>query len=144
MGFMKTAAALILVSACIFSGVVIALENPAKAPDSPSQATPSEEAKVYRIGHGVKPPRVIEMPGPKLTEEERKNGKRKYAGVALLSLIVTTDGKPYNIKVMKSLRPDLDKRAIEAVKTWKFDPATKDGKPVMVEISVEVTFHLDK
>jgi outer membrane biosynthesis protein TonB len=28
------------------------------------------------------------------------------------------------------------------VKTWKFEPATKDGQPVRVEIAVEVNFHL--
>jgi protein TonB len=36
----------------------------------------------------------------------------------------------------------LDEKAIETVKTWKFDPAMKDGKPVAVQIIVEVAFHL--
>ena len=35
----------------------------------------------------------------------------------------------------------LDENAIEAVKQWRFEPAMKDGKPVAVEINVEVTFH---
>ena len=84
------------------------------------------------------------MPGPELTDEERKNtDKAQYKGVVVLSMIVTTDGKPKDIKVIKSLGVPLDKKAIEAVKTWKFDPATKDGKPVMVKIVVEVKFHLN-
>jgi len=36
----------------------------------------------------------------------------------------------------------LDQKAIEAVSRWRFDPATKDGKPVAVWIAVETSFHL--
>jgi outer membrane biosynthesis protein TonB len=31
---------------------------------------------------------------------------------------------------------------MEAVKQWRFDPALKEGKPVNVQISVEVDFRL--
>ena len=34
------------------------------------------------------------------------------------------------------------KRSLEAVRQWRFQPALKDGKPVDVQISVEVEFHL--
>jgi len=34
------------------------------------------------------------------------------------------------------------KRAIEAVRNWRFEPAMKDNKPVAVQINVEVNFHL--
>jgi protein TonB len=37
----------------------------------------------------------------------------------------------------------LDARAIEAVKQWRFQLATKDGGPVNVQISVEVEFWLN-
>ena len=36
----------------------------------------------------------------------------------------------------------LDEKAIEAVRNWKFEPALKDGKPVAVQINVEVNFRL--
>ena len=36
----------------------------------------------------------------------------------------------------------LDEKAIEAVRNWKFEPAMKDGKPVAVQINVEVSFRL--
>jgi TonB family protein len=36
----------------------------------------------------------------------------------------------------------LDQKAVEAVRKWKFEPAMKDGKPVAVQISVEVNFRL--
>jgi outer membrane biosynthesis protein TonB len=36
----------------------------------------------------------------------------------------------------------LDEKAVEALRMWRFQPGTKDGHPVAVEISVEVNFHL--
>jgi TonB family protein len=36
----------------------------------------------------------------------------------------------------------LDQKAVEAVKKWKFQPAEKDGRPVAVQINVEVNFRL--
>jgi TonB family protein len=36
----------------------------------------------------------------------------------------------------------LDRKAVEAVSSWRFDPAKKDGEPVEVEIAIEVDFHL--
>jgi TonB family protein len=46
--------------------------------------------------------------------------------------------------VLSSLGKGLDEKAIEAVRTWKFEPAMKDGKPVAAEIAIEVAFHLYK
>jgi TonB family protein len=36
----------------------------------------------------------------------------------------------------------LDEKAIEAVSTWRFQPATHNGQPVAVEVNVEVSFRL--
>jgi len=37
---------------------------------------------------------------------------------------------------------ELDEKAIEAVKKWKFAPALKDGKPIPAKLAVELDFHL--
>jgi periplasmic protein TonB len=94
---------------------------------------------VFRVGGGVSAPRVLYDPSPEYSEEARK---AKYTGTSVVSLIVGPDGLPRNIHVSRSLGMGLDEKAIEAVKQWKFAPAEKDGKPVAVEISVEVDFHL--
>jgi TonB family protein len=94
---------------------------------------------IFHVGGGVSPPRPIYNPEPEFSEEARK---AKYQGVCTLGLIVGTDGRPSNIRVLSSLGMGLDERAIEAVKNWKFEPAMKDGHPVRVEIAVEVDFHL--
>jgi len=90
-------------------------------------------------GGGVSAPRVIFQPDPEYSEEARK---AKYQGTCVLWLVVGPDGKPRDIRVARSLGLGLDEKAIEAVKTWKFEPAMKDGKPVAVQINVEVSFRL--
>jgi len=94
---------------------------------------------VFRVGGGVSAPRVITMPDPEYSEEARK---AKYQGTCVLYLEVGPDGRPRNIHVQRSLGLGLDEKAIEAVKKWTFEPATKDGKPVTVAINVEVSFRL--
>jgi len=59
-----------------------------------------------------------------------------------MSVVVGPDGQPLDIKVARSLGHGLDEKAIDAIKTWKFEPATKDGKPVPVQLMIEVNFRL--
>jgi protein TonB len=94
---------------------------------------------LFHVGGGVSPPRQIYAPEPEFSEEARK---AKYQGTCTLALIVGIDGRPSDIRVVSSLGMGLDEKAIEAVKTWKFEPAMKDGHPVRVPIEIEVDFHL--
>src|SRR5215475_5624658 len=93
----------------------------------------------FHIGGGVTAPKVIFDPEPEYSEEARK---AKYQGTVVLSLVVGPDGVPRDISVSRSLGLGLDEKAVETVKTWRFDPGKKDGKPVAVYASVEVVFHL--
>ncbi|MFZ0284227.1 MAG: energy transducer TonB [Terriglobales bacterium] len=95
--------------------------------------------KVYKVGDGVSPPVPVYSPNPKYSKQARH---AKYQGICVLWLVVGADGHPYDIKVSRTLRYGLDEKAIEAVRKWRFKPATKNGKPVAVEVSVEVNFHL--
>lgn len=94
---------------------------------------------VFKIGGGVSAPKALYAPDPEYSEEARK---AKYQGTVVLSLVVGADGMPRDIKVARSLGLGLDQKAIEAVKTWKFEPGTKDGKPVATYASIEVQFRL--
>lgn len=92
------------------------------------------------IGKGVTPPRLIYSPAP---ESAQASGPAKYSGTVTLQLVVSAEGKAENIKILKSLGPGLDQKAIDALHQWKFEPAMKDGHPVAVEIAVEVDFRLN-
>ncbi len=94
---------------------------------------------VYKVGGGISAPQAISAPDPDYTEEARRAKKQ---GTCVLWLIVDSAGRPRDIKVVRGLGLGLDAKALEAVRQWRFQPALKDGKPVDVEISVEVEFHL--
>ena len=94
---------------------------------------------VYKVGGGVSAPRAIFSPDPEYSEEARK---AKYQGTVILWVIVGPDGRPRDVRIARTLGMGLDEKAIEAVRTWKFTPAMKDGQPVAVQINVEVNFRL--
>jgi periplasmic protein TonB len=94
---------------------------------------------VFRVGGGVSAPRALNTPDPEYSEEARK---AKYQGTVILWLVVDQNGRPQQVKVARSLGMGLDEKAIEAVRKWTFEPAQKDGRPVPVQINVEVNFRL--
>jgi TonB family protein len=94
---------------------------------------------VFRVGGGVSAPRVLYSPDPDYSEQARK---AKYQGTVTLWLIVGPDGRPRDVRIARSLGMGLDEKAIAAVRQWKFEPAMKDGRPVAVQINVEVNFRL--
>lgn len=94
---------------------------------------------VFHVGGGISAPQAISTPDPDYTEEARRT---KTQGTCILGLIVDAEGHPRDIRVVRGLGSGLDAKAVEAVERWRFDPAKKDGKPVNVQISVEVSFRL--
>jgi TonB family protein len=101
--------------------------------------TDSDGRNVYKVGGSVSAPRAKHSPPPEYSKQALD---AKYQGTCVLGLIVGTDGLPRDVKIIRSLGLGLDEKAIEAVKQWKFKPAMKDGKPVAVQINVEVFFRL--
>jgi len=104
--------------------------------DAPTKAAPEQ---VYDVRNGVKPPRAIYAPDPEYTDKARKE---RQQGTVVIKMVVGSDGLPRDIKVSRTLSPEFDKAAIDAVKKWKFTPATRDSKPIAVEIDVEMAFRL--
>jgi len=94
---------------------------------------------IFRIGGGVSAPRPLYTPEPEYSDEARKV---KYQGTCVLWLIIDSDGKPHEVRTARALGFGLDEQAIQAVKQWKFVPAMKDGRPVAVQMNVEVNFRL--
>jgi periplasmic protein TonB len=94
---------------------------------------------LFHVGNGVTAPVPIYSPDPDYSDEARK---AKYQGTVVLTVIVGPDGRVHHARVARSLGMGLDEKAIEKIMVWKFRPATKDSKPVAVEVSVEVTFNL--
>jgi TonB family protein len=87
----------------------------------------------------VRAPIAIHTPDPEYSEDARKAG---IAGDVILWLVIDEKGKVVRIRVIRCLGAGLDERAVQAVSTWTFEPAMRNGTPVAVQINVDVTFHL--
>lgn len=61
-------------------------------------------------------------------------------GTVLVRAIIHEDGCVGMVDVTQELNPELDRIAKQTVKSWKFKPATKDGKPVTVMVQIAVKF----
>jgi periplasmic protein TonB len=86
-------------------------------------------------------PVVLSEVKPDYTAETKKQG---IQGVVELSVVVNDDGTVGEVKVTRSLddKYGLDEQAVIAMKKWRFRPGTKDGKPVAVRVTVEMSFKL--
>ncbi len=101
--------------------------------------TVSFAQKIYKIGPGIVPPKVLEKVEPNYTDEARA---AKIEGTVALSVVVGTDQRVHDIKILKSLDAGLDANAIQAIRAWKFQPGTKNGKPVAVRARIDVNYRL--
>jgi TonB family protein len=92
--------------------------------------------------NGVGAPKCEHCPQPDYSDDLRK---KKIEGTVLLSIIVTPEGHPTGIVVIKAPTDVLAQKAVEAVRSWRLKPATgPDGKAVAARVQVEITFHLYK
>jgi len=116
------------------------LAPPEFAPAAPPPASPTGvSGEALRIGNGVSQPRLSQKVEPSYSEEARR---AKLQGTVNLNCIIGADGKARDFQVATSLGLGLDEKAIEGVSMWVFQPAVKDGKPVDVYATIQVTFHL--
>jgi protein TonB len=101
----------------------------------------AQESQAYRPGNGVSAPKLVKQVKPTYTPEARA---AKIQGTVLLSTVVLEDGTVGNVKVSRSLdtKYGLDNEAIKAAKQWTFTPGMKDGKPVAVSVTIEISFTL--
>ena len=99
---------------------------------------PSDVARFHgRPPTGYTIPSCFYCPDPSYTERARQ---AKVNGVVVLEVLVSKEGQTKQVHMLKMLGYGLDEKALEAIKGWKFRPATKDGSPIAVIVPVEVTF----
>jgi TonB family protein len=102
----------------------------------------------YGLGAGIRAPSTRNFDQPPVplnavpAEYSDKARKAKVQGVVLVSTMISDDGSPTDIKVVKGLGMGLDEKAVEAVSKYRFRPAMKDGEPVAARITIEVNFRL--
>jgi TonB family protein len=93
----------------------------------------------FRPGSGIEAPRLLREVKADYTEDARRRG---LEGEVVLEIIVTRNGTVGDVKILRRLGAGLDERATQAVRQWRFAPATRKGTPVDVVVEVSVEFKL--
>jgi TonB family protein len=84
-------------------------------------------------------PRVTYQTEPEFSEEARA---QKISGSVIVTIFVDDKGRVGDVWLNKPLGFGLDEKAVAAVRTYKFDPATYKGKAVGVVLNIEINFQV--
>ena len=133
----------------LLASVAIALTVSALATSSAISAFPigggAQSTRVYKPSEdsAVKLPTVVREVKPGYTREAME---KKIQGSIWLEAVVLASGEVGEVQITKSLDAEygLDLEAIKATRLWRFKPGTKDGKPVAVLVTIQLTFTLKK
>lgn len=115
--------------------IALSVTAPAAAQEPASiarKAMPAPE----QVGGSISAPIPTTLIDPEIPVS-RKLPKRGYC---LLGLTIGADGVPQDVHVVRGLDPELDSNAVDAVKSWRFQPALHGATPVAVEGTVAATF----
>lgn len=94
---------------------------------------------IYQVGGDVVAPKPARQVNPVYPDDALK---AKVDGIVILQTEIDEKGVPVGVHILKDLAPGLGDAALDAVKQWRFQPATKDGKPVRVLFHQTIQFKL--
>jgi TonB family protein len=110
------------------------LQGIASAPDVAPPPAPA--APAIKIGGAVEPPRLVSSVMPIYPPVAKSAG---VAGRVVLEASVNTSGVVVATKVLSGPAM-LRQAAVDALRRWKYQPATLNGSPVAVDITVTMSF----
>lgn len=93
---------------------------------------------------GMAPNPLGAHPGtaPRKTDPEFPDGATtvEQPGSVVIRAVVGADGKIHDPQVVRSLGEAFDRKALDCVNEWRFEPAMNDGHKVDIPIHIEVAF----
>ena len=102
----------------------------------PTARTPEEEP--LQVGGDVLPPQVVSRVYPDYNALPRP---LHVTGVPVVEAVISRSGKVTQVHMVKATNPHLDSAIMNALKQWKFRPATRNGHPVAVRFIMTVNIH---
>jgi protein TonB len=107
--------------------------------DVPSEAPEPPREEVFQVGGEVTQPVKVHAPAPVYTEIARR---ARVQGLVLLQAVIDREGNVVSAEIVRGLPMGLDDSALEAVRQWRYEPATLRGRPVAVTFRLSVRFEL--
>ena len=126
-------------------GLYLALFDPDCLICNEDVAAPAEgagrDSDVIRVRAKVVAPKLEKRVEPNYSLDARR---QRQEGINIYEAIISSTGCVREIRILKATHPLLDVAGMEAIARWRYKPATLDGKPVSVYLTVTVTFSLHK
>lgn len=112
---------------------------------TPVPATPTptvREGDIVAPGPGVVQPQLVKRVEPRIPPAARS---LRAASEVQLQLLVGIDGSVEEVRILKVDRPGVgfEKSSEDAVRQWRYEPATKDGVKVRMWIAVRILFKIE-
>lgn len=88
---------------------------------------------------GITRPEILERVEPRYTELDRR---ARSQGTVVVEAVIDEQGRVRDVKVLRGVSRGLDQATVDAVRRWRFRPATLDGRPVKIYYSLTVNFQV--
>lgn len=109
-----------------------------EAPPSIDAAPPTPPSAPVATG-STGTPIAVSQPPPRYPQEALR---RNVGGTVRVRVTVAQDGSVDRLALAESSgNRYLDRAAMEAVRRWRFQPALRDGEPVMADVVVPISFN---
>lgn len=119
-----------------------------EAPAPPPEPAPDMQAMAEPAATIAEPEPILDLrvaylenPQPAYPAVARRRG---WEGTVVIQLMLDEDGQPHELQVYRSSGfAELDRSALESVRRWRFQPATRNGIAVaMPDVRVPIQFRL--
>jgi TonB family protein len=94
----------------------------------------------YKVGGAVTEPRRISGSDPVYPPKEKES---LVEGNAVVEVLIDSEGFVRDVSTIRGSSDEFCHATIEAVKSWQFEPATLEGKPVPVRYVLATHFSLE-
>lgn len=112
--------------------------SPEPSPDTALFKAPPEAVELDSCSGKITHPKAVSSPEPGLPWRASRDSS------VVIELIVDAKGSPRDLRVTRSGGKAFDESALHTVRTWHFNPATCDGRPIATTIHVQVDFRLGR
>jgi serine/threonine-protein kinase len=119
-----------------------ALPAAVSAPETPEPPPPAlREGDLVELGADVEPPKRISGDSPAFPEQAVRS---RIQGKVVVTMVITEKGVPVDVRIVESAGEILDAAVLEAVETWRFQPARKNGVKVRVPWRASQEFRIGR
>lgn len=92
---------------------------------------------IWPVGGEITPPKELSRAQPRFPPEAKSEGR---TGVVVFDVVIDASGAVAAVEISRHADPDFELAALEAVRQWRYQPATRNGAPVAVWFSITMRF----